>query len=527
MEKTKRKYFYYSISLMFFFSTIISAQTNAYFPANESTNINPDTHLQIVFSSTPILGNSGQIRIYNAANNKLVDMLDLSIPPGPTKPTPSPDADYTKEPYKYASGHFTNANTKPGTPSGGALPTTDEYQLTIIGGFTDAFHFYPVIIHGDTATIYPHNNLLQYGKKYYVQIDPGVLTLSDNSFNGITGKDGWVFSTKKNPPPHNSKKLIVSADGTGDFNTVQGALDFIPDHSKNQVTVFIKKGMYEEIVYFRNKSNITIIGEDKAKVVVFYNNSEVFNPHPLNLKTNEVPGTFPSRRAAFMVDNSNNINLVNMTIKTTAYGQAEGLLINGEHIIVSNVTIIGSGDALQSNGTVYYEECRIIGLGDTILGRGAAFFKNCELNSRGAYMWIRNTNTNHGNVFVNCKFKTTGGGETDFARCPTNHGKNYPYTEAVLLNCSIRRNFSRGLGTGRRLFKIHYWEYNSKNLTDGKPADVSKRASFSRQLTMEKDSDDHFKLYETGLRFGRMESQNDTMYFLCSRKMLPPTQERL
>ena len=46
----------------------------------------------------------------------------------------------------------------------------------------------------------------------------------------------------------------VSANGTGDFNTVQGAMDFIPDYNPKRITVFIKNGKYEEIVYFRNRS---------------------------------------------------------------------------------------------------------------------------------------------------------------------------------------------------------------------------------------------------------------------------------
>ena len=49
---------------------------------------------------------------------------------------------------------------------------------------------------------------------------------------------------------------------------------------------------------------MTILGDDRDKVVVFYANNEVFNPHPSNISTNEWPGTFPSRRAAFMGDNS-------------------------------------------------------------------------------------------------------------------------------------------------------------------------------------------------------------------------------
>jgi len=458
------------------------------FPADNARNVNPDTHLQLTFQSAPVLGSSGQIRIYDAEDNRLVDLLDLSIPPGPTTPTPSPEATYTPVPYQYVSGHFTNANAKPGTPSGLAAPDPGNYQRTIIGGFTDAFHFYPVIMHNQTATIYPHNNLLQYGKTYYVEIDPEVFILNGVNFPGISGKTGWKFSTKRLPPPIDSRRLVVNGDGTADFNTVQGAIDFIPDNSTKPVTVFIQKGKYEEIVYFRNKANITILGEDRDDVVVFYANNEIFNPHPVNIKTNEAPGTFPSRRAAFAVDHCRGIHLVNLTIRTTAYGQAEGLLLNGEEIIVSNVNIAGSGDALQSNGPAYFAHTSIVGDGDTILGRGPAFFYHCDLSSIGPFMWIRNTADNDGNVFVNCRFQTRGSGQTVIARAPTNGGKNYPYSEAVLINCRLAGIDPAGWGPIGDASNLHYWEYNSTNLSDGKPADVSRRHPASRQLSMEKDA---------------------------------------
>ena len=125
-----------------------------------------------------------------------------------------------------------------------------------------------------------------------------------------------------------------------------------------------------------------------------------------------------------MGDHSSGIHFVNLTVKTTARGQAEGLLLAGEQNIVSNVTIVGSGDALQANGSVYLTDSLIVGDGDTILGRGPAFFNNCELHSRGAFMWTRNTSANHGNVFLNCRFQTLGNGVTEIARAPTNGGRS-------------------------------------------------------------------------------------------------------
>ncbi|MCD8265251.1 MAG: pectinesterase family protein [Tannerellaceae bacterium] len=302
-----------------------------FFPEHGASEVNPNVQLRITFPEQPIVNTKGYIRIFDAATDRQVDCLDMSIPAGPTEPDRErkQKAAYTQVPYPYTSTHHTNANTLPGTPSGTAIQDTSNYQLTIIGRFTDGFHFYPVLVRANTATIYPHHNLLEYGKGYYVTIDPEVFTLPKNAFRGITGKNTWRFHTKMTGPDPKQRKLVVSADGTHDFNTVQGCMDYIPDFSDEAWKVLIKNGNYEELVYFRNKQNITIQGESREGVVIHYANNETFNPHPLNIKTNEQPGTFPSRRAAFTADNCYDLKLENMTIMTTLKGQAEGLLIMG------------------------------------------------------------------------------------------------------------------------------------------------------------------------------------------------------
>ncbi|WP_343730091.1 pectinesterase family protein [Duganella sp.] len=449
-------------------------------PAHGAQQVNPDTHLVLRFDQPPVLGTSGLIRIYDAASGRLVDALDLSIPAGPTERTKLPAAPYLSTPYVYADGpRATNANTKAGTPSAGAEPgDAGKYQLTIIGGFTDGFHFHPVIVRDKTATIYPHNNLLEYGKRYRVQIDDAVF--------GHAVK-AWEFSTRPGGPAADAQRVVVSADGTGDFNTVQGALDYVPDHPVRRVTIFVRNGDYEEIVYFRNKSNITLQGEQRDKVRIHYANNEVFNPHPPNISTNEVAGTFPSRRAAFAADNVKAVHLRDLTLETTLAGQAEGLLITGAENIVANTTVIGSGDALQVNGSTYLPGVKVVGHGDTILGRGPAFFERCDIQSRHAFMWIRNPATNHGNVFVDCRF-TAIGGQTELARLPANKGKNYPYAEAVLINATLSGISPAGWGQiDGDTANVRFWEYNSRN-ADGTPVDVSQRHPASRQLTMEKDA---------------------------------------
>lgn len=458
-----------------------SANAQTLFPANGAREVNPDTHLTITLDAAPTLGQSGWVRIFDAATGKQVDALDMSIPAGPTASDREGHAAsvYTSTPYIYETTDHTNANTPPGTPSGEAKAgsTDASYQLTIIGRFTDGFHFHPVIVRGLAATIYPHHNLLQYGKTYRVEV----------SVEGLPAIRDWTFSTKAAAPEAAVRRLVVAGDGSGDFNTLQGAMDFIPDFSKEKWEVLIRNGRYEEIVYFRNKSNVTLIGQSRDGVVICYANNEVFNPHPKGLRTNELPGTFPSRRAAFAADNCTDLVFRDMTIQTTLRGQAEGLLVMGERNAFYNIRVIGSGDALQVNGSAYFVGCLIEGDGDTILGRGPAYFRDCTISSNSIFMWIRNTQANHGNVFNGCTFIGRGPNAL-FARAPLNGGAGYPYAEAVLLDCRLENVPDAGWGQiGGDGKNNRFWEYNSRTW-DGRPIDAAKRHPLSRQLDAVRDA---------------------------------------
>jgi hypothetical protein len=479
--------------------SLAQTTTVACFPKNKATRVNPDTHLVLTFFSAPTLGKSGQIRIYDAADHSLVDTLDLSIPAGPD-PT-----------HRISSPPAQAIDPNPATPTTTtpAVKTTPSdlhnYQLTTIGGLDD-FHFYPVILHGNAATIYLHNNVLRYRHKYSVEIDQSVFTPADGVFAGFTGNTAWNFTTKAAPPAANAARVVVATDGSGDFNTIQGAVDFIPADHPQPVTIFIKNGTYEEIVFFRDKANISFRGEDRDKVQVGYGNNSAFNP--------PMPG--PSRRCAFSAYNSNGIELANFSVSNYYYGQAEGLLISGSKNIVSHMNIKGSGDALNLRGSVYLTDSSIIGDGDTILGVGPAFFNHCEIQSIGPFMWIRNTEANHGNVFVNCTFiarerpappaqaaaptsqaaAPAGQGgpparapmSAVLARLPNNHGLNYPYAEAVLINCHLKGIPPIGWGPIEDdTAHLHLWEFNSTD-TDGHSVDITQRHAVSKQLVMPQDS---------------------------------------
>jgi hypothetical protein len=74
------------------------------------------------------------------------------------------------------------------------------------------------------------------------------------------------------------------------------------------------------------------------------------------------------------------------------------------------------------------------------------------------------------------------------ARLPNNHGLNYPYAEAVLINCRLKGIPPIGWGPiDDETAHLHLWEFNSTDL-DGHPIDTTHRHPVSKQLTLPQDA---------------------------------------
>jgi pectinesterase len=82
---------------------------------------------------------------------------------------------------------------------------------------------------GNAATIHPHNGALKYGRTYRGEDRRGGADHDGRQVRRAGGRKSWTFTTKAAPPKRGVERVVVSADGKGDFNTVQGAIDFAPD----------------------------------------------------------------------------------------------------------------------------------------------------------------------------------------------------------------------------------------------------------------------------------------------------------
>jgi len=411
-------------------SVAAAARITATLPADGAKNVCPDTPLRITFDEAPALGTHGTISIYSA-DGGLADSIDLS------------------------------------QSVRGAQPRT-------LGGAT--FTNYTVIISGKEATVYPHLGVLQYGREYGIEISPEV-------FGGVTNGAAWKFRTKAAGPAADAAKLTVAADGSGDFCTVQGAVDWAPAGNIAPRRIFIRNGVYEEIVYVTNKAHLTFAGEDRKKTVIEYANNEEFNDRGQRRNL---------RRQTIGID-ADDFALRNLTVRNTTRkggSQAEALRIDGRRCVAEGVDFYSFQDTLKLSGEVFVNNCYIEGDVDFIWGYGTCFFTNCEIkcvSPRGYVTQVRNDQDHFGDVFVDCRL-TKAPGAADAVLSRIEAGR-FPHSQVAWINCRMDDHIgaqgwqitpgTNAAGTPR------FWEYHSTDLTGTNLVDVSRRLPLSKQLTAE------------------------------------------
>lgn len=464
-------------------------------PAAQSTGNDPDAHFVIVYEE-PVqkIVRQGKIAVYNANTDQLVDEIDLSIPSYPEeKRQKDVNEHYLVEPYDYSRTHTpTNRDTKPGTPSApDAEDDLGNYQTTIIGGFTDGFHFEPIMFEDSIVVIQMHHNMLEYGHHYYITVDPGIIVQSDGSSPGISKSDKWEFSTRGNGPVLDKGVLRVSRYGDKDFRTIQEAIDYVPDSMTTPITIEVGPGNYHEIIYFRNKTNLTIRGVDKDQVRIFYENCDNRNPHPRRIVANEQKGSFPFRRAVFSVDNCADITLENLTIENTSngdMGQGEALISQSEHLVVRNCNLKSVQRAVACNGTTYFQDCTLEGGFDVVQSRGPNFYYRCKLvNTGGPFAWPRNDKNERGLVFLECTFLGNLARMSDYGRTNSLTSRKFPYAEMVLINCREKHISPTGwsvIGSKDNFFA----EYNTRYFENGNLVDTESRHPYVHKLDPIRDA---------------------------------------
>lgn len=284
-----------------------------------------------------------------------------------------------------------------------------------------------------------------------------------------------------------NKKMVVAQDGSGNYKTIQAALDAAPSNNKNPITIYLKKGIYKEVITVdATKNFISLIGEDKIKTIITFNNhagSKFPNGDTVNTWTSAT---------AFIY--GNDFNAQNLTFENNAgftAGQAVGLRVEGNRASFVNCRVIGFQDVLFLSGSgvkQFFKDCYIEGTTDFIFGAATAVFKNCDIHSKkNSHVTAASTNSiiPFGFVFFDCRLTAdTGLNKVSLGR-PWSPTASVAYINCWLGNHILQEGWNNWKNPANEA-SARFAEYKST----GPGANPEKRVKWSKQIT-----DDEVKKY--------------------------------
>ena len=272
---------------------------------------------------------------------------------------------------------------------------------------------------------------------------------------------------------------VVSADGGGQYLTIQEAINKAPQTTSSQQPwiILVKPGTYKEVVYVqREKRFVHLIGEDARRTILTYDlHAKMKGPDGMEI------GTF--RTPTAMID-ADDFTVENLTLENSAgpVGQALAVRIDGDRAAFRNCRFLGFQDTILANrGRQYFEGCTITGAVDFIFGGATAYFNRCEIHCvRDGYITAASTPAEQpfGFVFADCKITTEAAGIKTYLGRPWR-----PSASTIFIRTEM--------GDAIRPEGWHNWDKPEREKTTryaefqntGPSANPSARAPWSRQLS--------------------------------------------
>ncbi len=281
------------------------------------------------------------------------------------------------------------------------------------------------------------------------------------------------------------KSFTVALDGSGDYRTIQEAINAVRDLSQQQVTIHIKKGIYhEKVVVPQWKSNIYLLGDDPAETIITNNDySGKVIPTGKDAFGKDKFSTYTSYT---LLVEGNNFKAENLTIENTSgrVGQAVALHVEADKCTFINCRLLGNQDTLYATNDTsrqLYQNCYIEGTTDFIFGAATAVFENCTLKSlTNSYITAASTTSKQkfGYVFFNCRLIADSGVKKVFLGRPWR-----PNAKVVYINCEMGAHILpegwNNWGNMANEKTVFYGEYNSK----GAGSTADNRVKWSKQLS--------------------------------------------
>lgn len=253
---------------------------------------------------------------------------------------------------------------------------------------------------------------------------------------------GGPASTEKVPPI--DRTIYVATDGTGDFHSVQQAVDAAPIDGAR---IRIAPGTYRESVLI-GKPNVRLVGggDDPSRTLIVFDKSARTSGGTLHSATVNVTGD------GFQAENLTIENNWNATHPQLPVGsQALALLVTGDKAVFRNVRLLGNQDTLYvgsrncspdgepcTPARQYFTHCTVAGNVDFIFGDGKTVFDHCEIHStqhNGGFITAQAKHypsQDSGFVFTHCRLTAEAGVKDVYLGRPWR-----PYATVIFLDTEM------------------------------------------------------------------------------------------
>ncbi|XP_010917099.1 pectinesterase 31 [Elaeis guineensis] len=179
--------------------------------------------------------------------------------------------------------------------------------------------------------------------------------------------------------------MRVAADGSGDFRTVQEAIDAVPLSNRVRTVIQVAPGFYREAVYVpKTKNFITLAASQPETTILSWDNTaNRINHH----QSSRVIGTGTFGCGSTIVEGGDFI-AENITFENSApqgSGQAVALRATADRCAFYNCRFLGWQDTLYlHHGKQYLRDCYIEGSVDFIFGNSTALLEHCHIHCKAA-----------------------------------------------------------------------------------------------------------------------------------------------
>jgi pectinesterase len=312
-----------------------------------------------------------------------------------------------------------------------------------------------------------------------------------------------LFSFKPGSKIPGTYDYVVAKDGSGNFTTIQSAIEACKSFPYERIRIFIKNGVYHEKVFIPSwNTKISLIGESEDSTIITF--GDYFK------KIDKGPNS--TFYTATVLVQGNDFHAENLTIENNAgpVGQAVALAVEADRCSFINCKLLGNQDTLYiagENNRQYFFDCCIEGTTDFIFGEATALFEKCTITCKAnSYITAASTSQNfaYGFVFKYCTLEGAPGIDKVFLGRPWRK-----YAKTVFLDCNMGafiqpEGWSNWPNTDN--YKtVFYAEYNS----EGQGSDPKSRVPWSHQLTKAQAETYTVKNIFSGLENWNPLEQND------------------